>query len=233
MHSCLLARRRRLVPLAAVHGRVPRLGKCRTRSRFGLDHVDQGVRAAACAHANEAASPDHEPAPPRPPATLSMVPARQRGWLGSPSTAGAARARRNRPGSRHGGRAAVRSLADHRPFTRSPARSPVDHSPLGGPQPPAKTAGMERPRRPGVLRLLCPAGREPPGSRRALPCSAASRTCEPRAGVPSARPRPAWLWPGTYPAAVQLDLQVRVAAPAGPAPPPATGGRPEARRASA
>jgi hypothetical protein len=57
-HGRLLARPSTAVGTA---GRVPRpsstAGECRTRSRSCLDHADQGVRAVACAHADERAVP--------------------------------------------------------------------------------------------------------------------------------------------------------------------------------
>lgn len=86
---------------AAFHGRVPRLGECRTRSRSCLDHVDQDVSAVARAHAAERsrsrprsgakAARRHgvqRPTPPRPPRTPQHGSrADQSGWLGSPSAA--------------------------------------------------------------------------------------------------------------------------------------------------
>jgi hypothetical protein len=70
-------------------------------------------------------------APRRPPRTPGRTAAGRHGWLGSPSATGqrmlAATARLP-----PGGGASVRSPADHRPFTRSAARSSVDHPPLGG-----------------------------------------------------------------------------------------------------
>jgi len=67
------------------------------------------------------------------------------------------------------------------------------------------------------------------------PCSTASRTCEPGQEHPERALPPRWLRPHARPASVRppSDLPVRVADPAGPAPPPATCGQPEARRASA
>lgn len=138
------------------------------------------------------------------------------------------------PGSRHGGSASVRSPVDHRPFTRSAARSSIDHPPLGSAAEAERRDTKEatpRPRRaaapsPGSEgRRLCHA--EPP------PRSAASRTCEPGENHPAPDLAAAPSRPDTYPAAGRSDPRVKVAAPAGPTPPPATCGRPEARPASA
>jgi hypothetical protein len=105
--------------------------------RFCLDHADQGIRASPALRPASAGGPDHDPLPRlRGDVALnvrrhrslreSMNPARPRGLLGRPNAAGqcllAETARLPR-----GGGAAVQSLADHGPFTRSAACSSVDH----------------------------------------------------------------------------------------------------------
>jgi hypothetical protein len=133
-----------LAQAAGAAGRGPRLNgswECRTRSRSCLDQADQGVRTFACAHATE-----------RPTGRRSSAEAvaRRRGvdcaapqqpqyWFRPDNLAGSGRpaqpaapAPLEPPGSHRGGGASVRSPADHRPFTRSAARSFVDHPRPGG-----------------------------------------------------------------------------------------------------
>jgi hypothetical protein len=167
------------------------------------------------------------------PANPGWTAAGRRGWLGSPSATGqrmlAATARVPPSGG-----ASVRSPADHRPFRRSAARSSVDHPPLGGAAGAGPRDTKEATRRP--RRAAAPIPRCSEGSRCATrsshpvrqPQEPRTREQHPapdRAAAPSR--------PDTYPAAGRSDPWVTVAGPAGPAPPAATCGRPEARPASA
>jgi hypothetical protein len=143
-HARLPAPPRLLVPLAAFHDCVPRLGECRTRSRSCLDHADQGVARPLAPTPARTAGPDHDSLPRlhgdvalnvprhRGPAKPRMDPGPTTRLAGVAQRSRAAHARRNRPSPRHGGGASVRSPVDHRPLTRSAARSSIDHPPLGG-----------------------------------------------------------------------------------------------------
>jgi hypothetical protein len=117
-HGCCAAGR---VQSSAAGGRWG----CCARSRSCLDHANQGVRASARAKGAER-GPDHDPGPRlhgkvalnvarhrdprRPPA---WIPARQPGWLGSPSPPGSLCFPDSRSAPRHGGGAPV----DHPPVT--------------------------------------------------------------------------------------------------------------------
>jgi hypothetical protein len=244
-HVRLLARhRRRLAPLAAFtaefHGwgvshPIPIVSRSR---RSGRPRGRLRQRRRAC-------RPDDDPAPRLhdevalsvqrhgDPANPGWTAAGRRGWLGSPSATGqrmlAATARVPPSGG-----ASVRSPADHRPFRRSAARSSVDHPPLGGAAGAGPRDTKEATRRP--RRAAAPIPRCSEGSRCATrsshpvrqPQEPRTREQHPapdRAAAPSR--------PDTYPAAGRSDPWVTVAGPAGPAPPAATCGRPEARPASA
>jgi hypothetical protein len=155
------------------------------------------------------------------------------GWLGSPSATGqrmlAATARLP-----PGGGASVRSPADHRSFRRSAARSSVDHPPLGGAAGAEPRDTKEATRRP--RRAAAPI----PDARKGTVCATRSshpvrQPQEPRTREQHPAPdlAAAPSRPDTYPAAGRSDPWVTVAGPAGPAPPAATCGRPQARPASA
>jgi hypothetical protein len=157
--------------------------------------------------------------------TFTRVPERSR----------AARARRNRPAP-----TMVAHRFDHAPITdRSHGQrflqpSITRHSGC------AAAAGLSDgiPRRDPAA-LACrgspvPAlGREPLVSAESSPRSTASSTREPGQEHPARDRAAAPLRPHAHPASVRSGLQVRVAASAGPAPPPATCGQPQAPPVSA
>jgi hypothetical protein len=142
MRGSLLARPRRLLaPPLAGRGREFRSG-----SRFCLDHANQGVRAPQRPGDQGASMTDDDDDPtPRLHGEVALNVPRHRAPLRPPSMDPGPTTRLARvaqppgspcspqpPGSHHSGGAAVRSPADHRPFTRSAARSSADHPPLGG-----------------------------------------------------------------------------------------------------
>jgi hypothetical protein len=168
------------------------------------------------------------------------------GWIRPDNLAGSDRRAQPRgacssapPGYRRGGGASVRSLADHRPFTRSAASSSVDHSPPAAPPPPRVNGGRSRSHAAALVCCGCrPRSRERSRSWHAV-VHPVRAPLEPGLGtrvtMPSANPSAAPVRPYAGPAFVRppSGLQVRVPGPAGPAPPPATCGRPEAPPASA
>lgn len=190
MHGSLLA------TATGAAEEVPRLeavGSVAPNSRSCLDHADQGIRAARRSR-RRACSPDDDPASSpqrgdmvltvprhsRPPANPpARVPARQCGWLGSPSAAG----QRLLPWNRPAPAAVAAQRFDHRPITdRSRGRRlvhpSITHHSAGADR---ERRESERPHRAaGLPRLASSApGREPHVARRPPPRSAASRTCEP------------------------------------------------------
>jgi len=229
--------------------RVPRLKdgrECRTRSRSCLDHADQGIRAStpdppASVQYRRRSSAKAAPrrrdveraAPQRPREPAGWIPGPQRGWPGSPSAAGQRMyARWNRPAPT----VVAAQRFDHLPITGrsrgqrlvhpSITRHSVARQGLNDGIPSGDTrrwrAAAPIPARKGAAWVT------------PRPGSAALMTCEPGQEHPARDLAAAPLRPDAHPAAAgRSDLQVRVAASAGPAPPPATYAQPEAPPASA
>jgi hypothetical protein len=263
MHGSLLTNRcwrRQPSSTAASHGWGR--GECGTQLPTCLDHADQGVHAAPCARAADQRAalttiqrqgciaarwrcPCRATAAPRIPQHGSrpdnVAGSGRRTRPGSPCTRGTARLR---PWWRRIGSITRRSSTVH---AGQPARSSVDHPPFGAT---AAARGERRnikrpPSGAGVLAAPIPRTRMGPlsvamtkvpagGMPAPTPLDRLQHSVN-RATAPTANPyrstAAARRSPGSRTASV--GPSVRVAAPAGPAPPPATGGRPQARPASA
>jgi hypothetical protein len=223
-------------------------GSVAPESRSCFDHADQGVSASPSAGAaDERAAPTTSQhrvrqaarrctcSAPRPAIPPSGSRPDNLAGPGRPAYPGS-RAPLQPPGSRRGDSASG-SITGRSPTVHAVSGSCIRRSPAirRNRSPPGQRRNTERPRRRWRAAAPIPSSQGSRLSRRNPTGSAASRTCEPDENTQRETVPQHPLRPDARPAAVPppSDPQVTVAAPAGPAPPPATCGQPEARRASA